>query len=181
TRIRGRGARADRAFTNVDAILAHRRSASAPQLQLLLQLVRQRENAGHAAPFLARYGNLGIAGVSAYVKELDANTVDDADALYEIGRTRRPYLCRAPWKSVVVLVEGSVVPCCHDANAAIVYGNIAHAPLASIWRDEAARSLRERLQSGSTRVDEPCGTCAHRADRYALPSLDAIPQEPLHW
>ncbi len=184
TRIRGKGARADAAFANLEAIFEHRRGSRAPGAagggtRILVQMIRQRDNADQAEAFMARFGALGLDDVTAYVKEIDANT--DGDELYEIGRPRRPYLCRAPWRTVVVLCNGDVVPCCHDENGAVVYGNLATSSLRDAWRSGAAEGLRARLSSSTVASSDPCDGCAHRADRYGLPPLDEIPQEPLHW
>lgn len=185
TRIRGKGARAEQAFSNLDEIFEHRRTSRRGPLKVHVQMIRQRENSSQSSAFMQRFGALGLADVSAYVKEIDANTV--GDELYEIGRAARPYLCRAPWRSVVVLNNGDVVPCCHDANGAVVYGNIQATSLAQIWQSAAANALRSALStrsssSGSSSLaSTPCATCAHRADRYDVPSLTDIPDEPLHW
>lgn len=179
TAVRGRGAKAERAFAHVDAILAHRRATLRATPRLVLQMIRQRKNAHQHEAFLARYGALGIEGVAAYLKELDANTDESLVAIGVPGRPPRPYLCRAPWRTVVVLWDGRVVPCCHDANAAVVLGDVKEATLSEIWRGPAARRLRDDLAGG--RPSAPCTTCAHRADRYAPSSLDDVPEEPLHW
>lgn len=185
TAIRGRGARAERAFEHLEAILAYRRESGRASTRVLIQLIRQAKNAAQAGAFLERFGALGLPLVSAYVKEIDANTVEDGVALYEIGRPRRPYLCRAPWRTVVVLHNGDVVPCCHDANGAVVYGNLHGRSLREIWHGDGPRALRARMSSSSLAPDEPCTGCAHRADRYTLPPVPSspgeIPDEPLHW
>lgn len=188
-RVRGPGARGDVAFANLEAILAHRAAQPRSTPQLILQMIRLASNAHQHAAFLDRYARRAILGVEAYLKEVDANTVErPANAADErglpivvAGRAKRPYLCRAPWRSVVVLVNGDVVPCCHDANGALVLGNLRRQTLREIWGAEPIRGLRARLSTATTTQDEPCFGCAHRADRSTLPALDEIPDEPLHW
>lgn len=188
TRIRGRGAKGEVAFTNLDAILEDRRARGHATTRVLVQMIRQRANASQASAFLARYGALNLPSTSAYVKELDANTVDEKagtdETLYEIGRAERPYLCRAPWRTVVVLWNGDVVPCCHDANGAVVYGNLRTASLADVWQSATARGLRDRLARGAPDPSDPCSGCAHRPDTFPMPVVDGdagIADEPLHW
>jgi radical SAM protein with 4Fe4S-binding SPASM domain len=189
TRVRGKGARGDVAFANLDAILDDRRArAGNVTTRVLIQMIRQRANASQARAFLERYGALSLPLTSAYVKELDANTVDENagtdDTLYEIGRAERPYLCRAPWRTVVVLWNGDVVPCCHDANGAVVYGNLATSTLADVWAGPIARGLRERLARGAPNASDPCSGCAHRPDTFPMPTVGAgedVVEEPLHW
>jgi radical SAM protein with 4Fe4S-binding SPASM domain len=183
--IRGPGARGDRAFAWLDAVLDHRRRHPRQYPHIVLQMIRQRQNAHQHEAFLEKYGAMGIEGVDAYLKEVDANTVETSAAgglpIFVEHRPRRPYLCRAPWRSVVVLVDGSVVPCCHDENGRVVLGNLSSQSLAEIWSGPEVAALRERLRTNSLMADEPCATCAHRADRYPLPDLDDVAVEPLHW
>ena len=183
--IRGPGARGDRAFGWLDAVLDHRRRHRRQFPHIVLQMIRQRQNAHQHEAFLEKYGAMGIEGVDAYLKEVDANTVETSAAgglpIFVEHRPRRPYLCRAPWRSVVVLFDGSVVPCCHDENGRVVLGNLSSQSLAEIWSGPEVAALRERLLTNSLMADEPCATCAHRADRYPLPDLDDVAVEPLHW
>lgn len=189
TRIRGKGAKGDVAFANLDAILENRRAREhRTPTRVLIQMIRQRANASQAHAFLERYGALGLERTSAYVKELDANTVDEhadtAETLYEIGRAERPYLCRAPWRTVVVLWNGDVVPCCHDANGAVVYGNLTSSSLADVWQGPIARGLRDRLARGAPEASDPCSGCAHRPDTFPMPAVEGdndVVEEPLHW
>lgn len=179
--VRGKGARGDRAFANVDALLAHRREHPRARPEVVLQMIAQPLNAHQHEAFVARYAGLGLPGVEAYVKQLDANTDVDGERLYHLNERPRAQLCRAPWKSVVVLWDGAVIACCHDENGALTLGNLREQRLDDIWRSPAAEALRQRLREGALDGDEPCATCAHRADRYRLPRLDEIPVEPLTW
>ena len=185
TGIRGRGARADLAFDHVEQLLAWRRDHPRDKPEIVLQMVRQQKNRHQAADFVPRYDR-GLASVQVYVKELDANTVEEGPLrIIEDDRPARPYLCRAPWRTVVVLQNGDVVPCCHDENGAVVYGNLANQSLAEIWNSETAQALRTRLASATLQKSEPCFDCAHRADRYRpspVPAtLDGLVEEPLLW
>jgi radical SAM protein with 4Fe4S-binding SPASM domain len=180
--IRGKGARGDRAFENLEHVLSWRRERPREYPRIVLQMIRQDRNSAQHQTFVERYARRDITGVEAYLKEVDANTVEAGPLrIFQELRPRRPYLCRAPWRSVVVLVNGDVVPCCHDANGAVVYGNLKEKSLADIWAGDVVKALRERMAQQSLTKGEPCDACAHRADRYPLPNLDEIPEEPLHW
>ncbi|HEY3448265.1 MAG TPA: radical SAM/SPASM domain-containing protein [Myxococcales bacterium] len=176
--IRGRGARAQQAVANVEAILEHRARSRTASPALVLQMLRLKANAHQQAEFLARFANTGLPGVLGYLKPLDANTPAH---LFAEGERPRPMLCSAPWKTLVVLWDGRVVPCCHDPKAEWVLGDLRRQSLAEVWRSEQAQRLRLRLRTGWPSPEGPCGRCAHRPDEWERPSLDAIPEEPLHW
>ncbi len=176
--VRGRGARAEQALRNVDAILEHRARTGASSPALVLQMLRLKANAHQHAEFLARYAKTGLPGVVGCLKPLDANTPAH---LFAEGERPRPMLCSAPWKTVVILWDGRVVPCCHDPKAEWVLGDLRKQSLAEVWRSEQAERLRLRLRTGWPSPEGPCGRCAHRPDEWERPSLDAIPEEPVHW
>ncbi|MGC4121105.1 MAG: SPASM domain-containing protein [Myxococcales bacterium] len=175
--VRGRGARAEQAVRNVDAILEHRAKTRSPSPVLVLQMLRLKTNAHQQAEFFTRYANTGLPGVLAYLKPLDANTPPH---LFAPGEEPRPMLCNAPWRTVVILWDGRVVPCCHDPKAEWVLGDLTKQSLAEVWRSEQAERLRLRLRTGWPSPEGPCGMCAHRPDEWVRPSLDDIPEEP-HW
>jgi MoaA/NifB/PqqE/SkfB family radical SAM enzyme len=177
-KIRGAPVKAAQAFTHLAQLFEHVRAhPDEPGPQILVQMIRMKANAHQLDAFLERYGGLGLPRVSAFVKELDANT---RDATSLLAARARPYLCRAPWLSVVVLWDGRVVPCCYDDNAAHVLGDASTSSLAAIWADEPARRLRADLRGGA--APRLCEGCAHRPDTWERPSLDDEPaMESLHW
>jgi len=141
-------------------------------------MLRLKANAHQQAEFVSRYSRTGLPGVLAYVKPLDANSPPH---LFAAGERPQPILCRAPWRTVVILWDGRVVPCCHDHKAEWVLGDLRRQSLPQIWRSDAANRLRLRLRTGWPSPDGPCGRCAHRPDEWERPPLDDIPDEPLHW
>jgi radical SAM protein with 4Fe4S-binding SPASM domain len=176
--IRGKGARGDRAFIHLEHVLERRAKEPERGPILVVQMIRQQRNADQCATFLEYYRR-GLARTEVYVKALDANT-RPADDLVQIGGRTQQTLCRAPYKSVVVLWDGTVVPCCHDENGALALGSLETSELATIWQGALVDDLRARMRTGAL-AGTPCGTCAHRPDRFPMPSLDEIPDEPLAW
>jgi radical SAM protein with 4Fe4S-binding SPASM domain len=179
-RIRGPAAKGDKAFKHLDGILAWRRKQPRATPQIVLQMIEQPLNVGQLDAFEERYGHLGIEGVEAWPKALDANTRCGGE-LQQIRKRIKRQLCRAPFKSVVVLWDGTVIPCCHDANGELPLGQLGERTLADIWAGEGAEQLRAALRDQQVPNNSPCARCAHRADRYELPDLERIEREPLAW
>lgn len=177
-RVRGPAARGEVALRNLDAILTLRSRQQSANPEIVVQMLRMRANAPQVPDFVTRFGSLGLPGVRAFAKALDANT---HPALFPDGERPRPYLCRAPWRTVVVLWDGRVVPCCHDHKAEWVLGDLKRQTLGEVWRSEDAERLRRRLRTGWPSPEGPCGRCAHRPDDWERPPLDDVPEEPLHW
>lgn len=78
-----------------------------------------------------------------------------------LGRKTRVKPCPELWGStmgrLVVLWDGTVVPCCADHDGALSVGNVAEENLASIWNGPRLNQMREEHASG--RFSGFCATC----------------------
>lgn len=61
--------------------------------------------------------------------------------------------CLRMWTTAVVTVDGDVVPCCFDKNAAHVMGNIKDQTFNDIWHGDIYRSFRRQVLSQRSSVD----------------------------
>ena len=179
TQIRGKAARASRAFDHLEAVLEHRKAHPDHGPELVLQMIRLAPNRHQWDGFVQRYAHRKLPRVTAYLKDPDANTKDAEGTLMVDGA--RAFLCRAPWLSVVVLWDGRVVPCCYDEDAHNVLGDLNVQLLTDIWAGKPAQQLRAQLKNGQVQAGHICAQCAHRPDRFRRPSLQAMRSEPLHW
>ena len=69
--------------------------------------------------------------------------------------------CRGLRDHVAILVDGTVVPCCLDAEADIKLGNILSQPLAEILAGPRATMIRQGF-SGRLVVEQLCRRCSYR-------------------
>ena len=68
--------------------------------------------------------------------------------------------CRALGDQIGVLCDGSVVPCCLDADGVITLGNLHESPLADILSTPRARAIREGFTCRRA-VEELCRKCGY--------------------
>lgn len=61
--------------------------------------------------------------------------------------------CLRMWSTAVVTVDGDVVPCCFDKNAAHVMGNIKRQTFREIWHGDRYRAFRKQVLSRRSSVD----------------------------
>ena len=74
----------------------------------------------------------------------------------QIGNEQKT--CYALRDHIAILVDGTVVPCCLDADASMALGNILRQPLAEILETERAQNIRKGFQE--KRIIEPiCRDC----------------------
>ena len=71
------------------------------------------------------------------------------------------YPCELVYRSINILWNGDVVPCCFDVNGLLVMGNIKENCLSDIWNNERYVELRRRLAKNE-RLTEPCLNCFAR-------------------
>jgi MoaA/NifB/PqqE/SkfB family radical SAM enzyme len=180
TAIRGPAARYDRAEKNLEALLLHASKQPDPP-RIVIQMIDLAKNRHQRQAFLARWGRTGLPFVRAYVKDLDGPDPDTGEG----SATPVSYLCSYPWRSVVVLWDGRVVPCCRDSDAALVLGDLNVQTLEAIWHGEEVRRLREALRARTVPCGHLCDGCGWRRDAFAaaMPTRhpDRVRLEPLHW
>ncbi|HEY8078471.1 MAG TPA: radical SAM/SPASM domain-containing protein [Labilithrix sp.] len=180
TAIRGPAARYDRAEKNLEALLLHASKQPRPP-QIVIQMIDLARNRHQRQAFVARWGSSGLPFVRAYVKDLDGPDPDTK----EPSATPVSYLCSYPWRSVVVLWDGRVVPCCRDSDAALVLGDLNAQTLEAIWNGEEPSRLREQLRARSVPCGHLCDGCAWSRDAFAaaMPARhpDRVKLEPLYW
>ena len=51
--------------------------------------------------------------------------------------------CRHPWREMVILQNGNVVPCCFDYNGTINLGNIKKRSIYEVWNGEQYKKIRK--------------------------------------
>ena len=93
------------------------------------------------------------------------NDFGDPD-IKPLGIARLRQLCGSPYKYVSVTWNGTVVPCCHDFNAATPLGDLTKQSLKEVWTGDTMRAFRQRWIAKKFGPDEPCGRCSWRPDNY---------------
>ena len=109
-----------------------------------LQMIQMRENKDEGLNFLefAQKLNVDSARVIRFGQWdfSDENAYQMADlsarALYKPA-------CPVRWKSICILWNGDVVPCCRDYNGDIVLGNLGQTNLHEIWQSDIYLKLRK--------------------------------------
>lgn len=152
--IRGRAARLDVADRNLRE-LVRMRDEHDYHTTMTLQMINMRANQAEADAFLAYCADVGVdRGVVIRLERWDF----DDETVAELGEHTSPGYtapCTRPWKSVAVLWDGRVVPCCHDYDGELVLGDLRKETLEEIWDKPVARAFRDRNEEAAI-----CAKCA---------------------
>ena len=118
-----------------------------------LQIIVMKENREEIDRFVRTWrGKVDSVRVKLFsnwggqLKEIEESSVDGYR--YQNGKPRLRPPCHYLWKSVVVLWDGRVVPCCRDFDGKITLGDLKRQSLTDIWRGSTLQALRRMHLDG---------------------------------
>lgn len=163
--VRGEAARdVELAEARIRDLLAYRRASGSRFPYVILQMVRQQQNAHEVDAWLAKWRAVdGVDQVK--VKEyMNWNGSDEAvNALRpDDSPPRQEMVCDKPWTSVTVLWDGRVVPCCFDYDGVETLGNVRDQSLLSIWQGARLQELRRCHRDGDVSGVPLCSQCTDK-------------------
>jgi radical SAM protein with 4Fe4S-binding SPASM domain len=79
--------------------------------------------------------------------------------------------CIYPSSSIIVTIDGNVLPCSCDFDEQMCFGNIKAASLANIWNSEKAQLFRSDLLAGLRAKHALCKDCDYYSSVLGLPSV----------
>lgn len=171
--VRGRAARnVELAEKRIQSLLDYRAERGSKNPYVILQIVRQRQNAHEIDDWLAKWeGRPGIdrLKVKSYItwngrEEKIKSLRPEGDPV------RPPVVCDKPWTSVTVLWDGRVVPCCFDYDGLETLGDLGQQSLDEIWRGEPLVRLRDAHRRGALEDIPLCASCTDK-DGYPVRKL----------
>jgi len=80
--------------------------------------------------------------------------------------------CAQPWKQIMLLANGDILPCCSEFARHMVVGNIQTMSIKEAWMSERQEAIRKSLKE--RRYERPCINCmGHRPKWDNAGGLDA--------
>lgn len=139
---------------NLDVLREERRASPAAAPRVRLQFLLFRHNEGERAEFRALAAEYGMGYE---VKVASAPGEEDAWLPAEPGLRRADReadhgWCQRPFQHTTILSDGTVVPCCKDADAKHPLGCAAETPFAEIWHGAAYRDFRRRITESKSSI-----------------------------
>ncbi len=119
--------------------------------------------------FLARFRGLPLDRVE--IRELH----NWAGETGKVPLSQHYSLCPFLWLSLIVLWDGTVLPCTQDFFGFYPLGNIKENSLLELWNSEAQIKLREKISRADLDSLETCARC----DRLHRPTFLGVPRDYL--
>lgn len=159
--VRGRAARNVRlAEKRVKELLAYRAEVGSPYPRVVLQMVRQSQNAHEVGEWLKKWRDVpGLDRVKVKSYVTWSGGEENINNLRIAPPPERKVVCEKPWTSVTILWDGTVVPCNFDHNGLYPLGNVSEQTLREIWDGEPIAALRRHHRYGMLGDISLCRNC----------------------
>lgn len=167
-----RGARFEQVLDNIAAFL-RRRGRGRPSLAVEVMDLPGAGDRRQRSEFAAR---LRAMGADKLVFKKPHNWAGHLSSPAGAGAGIPPgAACTFPWNALVVLHDGTVLPCSQDFFATLPLGDAREKPLLEIWNGPALRELRRAFAAGAAGRLAACSGC----DRIRRPTRAGVPAEYL--
>jgi radical SAM protein with 4Fe4S-binding SPASM domain len=150
----------EKTMNNVKTFFRVRKDLNASHPRVLVQYLPQPHNRGLTKEFVSMFENM-----------LDKNLGDSISIfnLHNFGGGRNYSgasssvctICNYPWRAMVILHDGRVVPCCLDYNGKQILGDVNAASIADIWNGLAYEQTRKAFKSLNYVKYPACLKCEH--------------------
>lgn len=128
------------------------------RLKVYLQIISMKETEKQISDFIEYWKRYKIDKIIIKKFSTFSNQVESISSLAELKhRYKNKIIKKRPpcyylWDSVVVLYDGSVVPCCRDYDASYILGNVKNESLNNIWNGKKIKQLRRMHIDGNFNV-----------------------------
>ena len=150
----------EKTMNNVKTFFRVRKALNAKHPRVLVQYLPQPHNLGLTDEFVSMFDDM-----------ID-RTLGDSISIFNLhnfggGRSYRDTsapactICDYPWRTMVILQNGLVVPCCMDYNGEQVVGDVTVDSIAGIWNGTAYRQMREMFKTLNYTRYPVCLRCEH--------------------
>jgi len=79
-------------------------------------------------------------------------------------------VCDYLWSEITINVDGSIVPCCRDAQGKYILGNIKKQKLSEIWNSEKMIDFRKKVLENKDTIDI-CKTCSGSNKEFKIKEI----------
>jgi radical SAM protein with 4Fe4S-binding SPASM domain len=168
-----RGGNLDEVHRGIELLLAERDRHGKKLPIIRLTFIRQPDNSAEMATFIRYWGDR--------VDQIDFQTLWDATWVETLPHTTTEEIfdCSQPWKQILILANGDILPCCAEFGRHMVIGNVNSGSIKEAWHSAAMTEIRRSLiERNYTR---PCINCmGHRPKWVTAPddALVVMPQVP---
>jgi len=164
-----RGAKFEQVMENVIGFLKLKKAGRFVRPVTELQLIRMKQTEKDIKSFHQTWTRLGAdhvldKGFDTGAGQMNEEATELTRLEHRMGHsmhahTPKRYPCAYLWHSIVVLWDGTVVPCCRDYNGTLPLGNLKYTSPSKIWNNRKMRELRKKHILGEWHEIPLCAKC----------------------
>lgn len=150
-----RGGDYSKVKNNIDTLISMRQQLGVKLPIIRLTFLEHPDNVQERDDFIAYWKDR--------VDVVDIQKLQQFDQNKIVEQKERTIKCTFPWRSVMIMSNGDVMPCCSlIVTAENTMGNIYELPLKEIWDSKRFRIFRENMKNGI--YSETCKMCYDSMD-----------------
>ena len=150
-----RGGNLDDAHRGIELLLAERARQNSTLPIIRLTFIRQPNNVSEMGRFIDKWGDR--------VDQIDFQTLWDPTWVETLPHVtaEEEFDCSQPWKQILVLANGDILPCCAEFGRHMVVGNIETGSIKEAWHSAKMNEIRRSIVERN--YTRPCVNCmGHR-------------------
>ena len=78
-----------------------------------------------------------------------------------------PWACPQVWQRLSVLWDGTILPCNHDDDQKLAFGNVKEKSIYNVWNGKKLKQVRELHKNGDAHLINACDGCYLRDSEIA--------------
>lgn len=153
-------AKHEQVLKNINDFLAEKEALKS-KVEVTVQMIRFDDNKAEYERFFREWRKKGVNHVHlqkyiTYDKNVKSVATLVKDEKIKASCHR---MCYYPWRNVVVLWDGRVVPCCGDYEGRYIIGSLEEKTLMQIWNSDKMVALRQNHIDNDFSNNELCKNC----------------------
>lgn len=132
-------------LANLAKFFEIRKSLGRRNPRVILQYLPVETNKSRVDDFFSLLGPFIDKNIGDSFNIFSLHNYGDGRSYLKVRETTR--ICPFPWNLMVILYNGSVVPCCYDYNGKQIVGDVTTNTIRQIWQGEAYMKIRKNFKA----------------------------------
>jgi len=136
-----RGLNFNTIIKNIKNFFEQRKKIGSNTPKVIIQYIPEKINNSKTKDFIRLFDSLIDKSIGDKLKIGKLHNYGGGKHYLALGKISRR--CNFPWKIMVILHDGKVVPCCYDYNGTLIMGDVTKNTISQIWNSGAYTRMRK--------------------------------------
>jgi radical SAM protein with 4Fe4S-binding SPASM domain len=149
----------NKTISRVHDLFRIRREGKKKNPRVIIQYLPQALNNEQINEFRLLFSNVIDKNIGDSLKVISLHNYGDGRNYRCIGNKSHS-ICGFPWRTMVILFDGTVVPCCFDFNGVMPVGDVRKNTVEEIWNGPVYNQMRDDFKKLRYEGYTLCSRCA---------------------